>query len=261
MLLKATLPLLCLALLLPATSLCPILDSTRAPYFSLDSDFSAAVLRLSDTGGRIGAPIPGLSLILLLSLLRRRDISPRRGRDTTVSLLILVLFAAGGAWLNEHVIKRYFGIPRPNIEWLCGPDGKGSLKMTATDFYIPETKAERRIPLQQLLNGKAVPVPLTERIRDHWILEVGYSFPSGHAFLAFFFATYFPALAVSWLPERHWWPFYLLMPWAVLIAMTRLVLRVHTPMDISAGALQGMCAGLLAFLIVRGLCRSGPIKD
>lgn len=61
-----------------------------------------------------------------------------------------------------------------------------------------------------------------------------YSFPSGHTL----HAVSFTVLAVSSFPDLAW----LCVPFAMLVAMSRVVLGLHYPSDVAAGALIG--AGL-----------------
>ena len=66
-----------------------------------------------------------------------------------------------------------------------------------------------------------------------------YSFPSGHTL----HATAFTLIAIHDYPPLIW----LLLPFAVLVALSRIVLGLHYPSDVLAGALLG--AGL-AILVV-----------
>jgi undecaprenyl-diphosphatase len=67
-----------------------------------------------------------------------------------------------------------------------------------------------------------------------------YSFPSGHTLHAVSFTT----LAVTSFPELAW----LLVPFAVLVAASRVVLGLHYPSDVAAGAVIG--AALAVFSMV-----------
>jgi len=69
-----------------------------------------------------------------------------------------------------------------------------------------------------------------------------FSFPSGHTSAAFLVATqlsfFYPALT------------FLLLPWAVLVGMARVVLAVHFPTDTLIGALMGTALAATSLEIV-----------
>lgn len=62
-----------------------------------------------------------------------------------------------------------------------------------------------------------------------------YSFPSGHTL----HAVSFSIVAISGFPELGW----LLVPFATLVAMSRVVLGLHYPTDVVAGATIGSVLG------------------
>lgn len=65
-----------------------------------------------------------------------------------------------------------------------------------------------------------------------------YSFPSGHTL----HAVAFTLIAVDYAPLLAW----VLLPFALLVALSRLVLGLHYPSDVLAGALLGTVMALLA---------------
>ena len=69
-----------------------------------------------------------------------------------------------------------------------------------------------------------------------------YSFPSGHTLHAVSFTT----LAVTSFPELAW----LLLPFAVLVAASRVVLGLHYPSDVAAGALIGAALAVLSMVLM-----------
>lgn len=67
-----------------------------------------------------------------------------------------------------------------------------------------------------------------------------YSFPSGHTL----HAVAFSIIAVNGYPTLIW----LLLPFAALVALSRVVLGLHYPSDVVAGALLGASLAVLALL-------------
>jgi undecaprenyl-diphosphatase len=68
-----------------------------------------------------------------------------------------------------------------------------------------------------------------------------YSFPSGHTL----HATAFTLIALSYYPALFW----MLLPFSVLVALSRLVLGLHYPSDVIAGAgIGAMVAALFSYV-------------
>lgn len=68
-----------------------------------------------------------------------------------------------------------------------------------------------------------------------------YSFPSGHTL----HATAFTLVALAYFPALGG----LLVPFAALVALSRVVLGLHYPSDVAAGALVGAALASLSFLL------------
>lgn len=69
-----------------------------------------------------------------------------------------------------------------------------------------------------------------------------YSFPSGHTLHAVSFTT----LIVASFPELAW----LCVPFALLVAMSRVVLGLHYPSDVLAGAVIGAALSLVSMAVI-----------
>jgi len=239
--------------MLPAGTLLPF------TYFFQPIDLTGPLAQtaywIAESGGTIGTPVIAISMVGLL--LGRSGLSwKQRGVELLVIVLALATLFGGAAYLNEFVVKPYFAIPRPDIIELAVPSAETSvLKMSADEFYAMPTKSIRSDHLKKVLTPDVSP-PMDDHIRNHWIHETGYSFPSGHSFSAMLVATVFLALGLSYFSQARLWAFYLLVAWAVAVCYSRPILRVHSPTDVCVGGVEGIVVGVLAFLLVRGVLQS-----
>lgn len=206
----------------------------------LTSAWHVAAYWLSQSAGPIGMPLWNLPVIIVLMVKSTPDVK-KRILWTSVALVSLIIFLAGGAQFNERVIKPYFKNPRPNIvELLNGED----YKITYSVFYDETDKEKRRNYLRQLINGDFKSrhgFDIHPLIAEHWIHETGFSFPSGHSFASMMFATF----CLVWVTRRRlpFRPWLILIGWSVAVCYSRCILRVHWPVDIFFGAMQGMIVG------------------
>ena len=223
------------------------------PSIGLTTSFSAWAVRWTNTGDVMGIVLIGLALVGLL-LFRRALPWRRRLQEIAIHILVLAVLQGGGALVNELLMKPLLVVPRPNIVWLAEKDALG---MGAEQFYASMDKHERRAYLEGvLINPNFDAIALTDEVRNHWIHETGYSSPSGHAFSALLFATYFLAIGILFMKGRRRWIFYLLPGWAVMVGWSRVLLRVHRPVDVVLGGLLGIALGVLAIALAYRLLRT-----
>jgi undecaprenyl-diphosphatase len=78
--------------------------------------------------------------------------------------------------------------------------------------------------------------------QDIWLTGIPldrFSFPSGHTLHAAAFTT----VALAYYPMLAW----LLVPFAVLVAMSRVILGLHYPSDVFARAAIGLSLAAISF--------------
>jgi undecaprenyl-diphosphatase len=88
-------------------------------------------------------------------------------------------------------------------------------------------------------------LPLVENITN-------YSFPSGHALLTFILCSIF--IYLIWQGNKKlFWKFFfsfLLLLFAFIVGVSRIILRVHYPTDVLAGFCMGFAWSILSFWLM-----------
>jgi len=211
------------------------------PAIHLDGWLAVWIWRITLTGGLIGVLTLAIICAVVLTL-RRLSPARRIAREFICHIVVLGVLLGGGALLNEHILKPALAVPRPNIVALSE---SGALGVTPEAFYESMTKDERRDHLAATLAGSAGD-EMAPSVRDHWIHEAGYAFPSGHTFSAMLLATYFLILGIDLVKAKWRWGWARFPVWAVLVGWSRVLLGVHRPVDVIVGGLAGLALGVLA---------------
>jgi len=163
-------------------------------------------------------------------------------KQFTILFLMLAFFAL----LNEFGIKRLAQFTRPSHAYVFA---HSNTKINIQEFYQLDFR-ERQAQLKKMIDSSEfIHTHVAEKVRNHWIEEAGYSFPSGHTFNAFLLAT---VLSFSIKRSRmlHFNKYYFVpFIWAAAIGVSRVALGAHTALDVSFGAAMGilMASVLLYF--------------
>ena len=235
-------------------SLLALLAAAAAPAIELDSWLALAAWAVSASGGRVGIPI-----VLVLGVAWLAGTGSHSGNRPMLALLLLgtlVGVLAAAAWGNETLLKPAVGAARPNIRELA----RLGVIPSADEFYRMGDKQRRTEELRQLFTTEPAASLLPDLhplIREHWLVETGHSFPSGHTLASLTLATVFTLLGLR-LRARPVWLVWVFLPWAILVGWSRQLLQVHSTADISCGGLIGVVLGLLVTWIVVGWLRRQP---
>ncbi len=226
-----------------------LLGAYALPPLPLDGPAALIFYWLTEMAGKYGITV--ILFLLSLVVITRPHISRRQRIREGIVLFVAVSFTNGAmAYFNEHILKPALAIPRPDVLELIL---EGRIDLTAEAFYQIGEKVERSLYLAERL-PPGTP-GMHDEIRRHWIRETGYSFPSGHALSAMTTATFFLAWAFAVLQGWRKRLMQALVPWAILAAYSRPILRVHSATDILVGASQGVVTGLLGYSLCYVLLR------
>jgi len=183
-------------------------------------------------------------LLMAILVASRYSGTGARIRKTVLFLLRLTAVLAFLAFINEFVTKPFFAVHRPYVLKL---EKEGLL---FANTYYSLARSERADFMRKTLDEKKnswIVQSLDPKIREHWIMMTGFSFPSGHSQNAFLFALILSFLVQHLLPNGRrlvWIPFL----WAIGICLSRVALGAHSPLDVTMGALTGGLFGGLILL-------------
>jgi phosphatidylglycerophosphatase B len=228
-----------------------VLLSFVLPNIPLDGEVANLAVRVSDSGN--WGQLSFIAIATIVLVISRPGLRARRRAIEGITLSLAMLIAlAGNAMLNERVIKPAFAVPRPNIVALTEARALGASIHDPAEFYARGDKDVRSELLRARLAKLEEPA-LSPLVREHWIVETGYSFPSGHSTAAMTFASLLIALgfALGLSGWRRVFTNTVVPVWAVCVVYSRPLLEVHSGVDVTVGALAGYAWGLGAFVCVR----------
>jgi phosphatidylglycerophosphatase B len=202
---------------------------------SKDSVWSTFAYWVTQSAGKFGT----LGIVLVTSSLFATHFkNPKKKAWTFIqSFLGLTILLSTFAFLNEHVIKPAVGFARPSHSYII----EKTKSNANLDSLYALTTENRKTFFKNILASDTVHFNgIDQRILDHWVDEAGYSFPSGHSFNAFLLAS---ILAFSIYKSEHRkikYLYFIPLLWALLVAISRVAVGAHSPLDVSVGAGIGL---------------------
>ncbi|MBK8551133.1 MAG: phosphatase PAP2 family protein [Ignavibacteria bacterium] len=142
--------------------------------------------------------------------------------------------------------KDIFRNPRPSQLYLVE---KGSIQKGGAEFFSMPLEEKSRFMRKTIDDNETGFNDIYPPILNSWVYESGYSFPSGHAETSFFLGTILAFVII----KTHSKKYYVLIPlaWAILVAISRVVIGVHYPIDVTAGAFIGLSIALIIISLKR----------
>lgn len=153
------------------------------------------------------------------------------------SVFAIVALLAGIAFFNEHVLKETLRIARPSHKYIFSQSGVAA---GLDSLYMRSDDARKEFLQNTISTHQDDFKTIDTQVLQHWTVESGYSFPSGHSCNAFLLAY---ILAYSMYRSRKnivRQLFVLPLLWAVMVAVSRVAIGAHTALDVSVGAAIGL---------------------
>ncbi|MXP66180.1 phosphatidylglycerophosphatase B [Pantoea sp. Nvir] len=167
-----------------------------------------------------------------------------RLKPAVLLFLIMNTTILTGQYANSY-IKDQVQEARPYIVWLEHNHG-----LDNREFYHLTHKERSQYVDQLLASAQIQPFWL----RQHWIFETGFAFPSGHTL----FATSWILLMVGLLwPRRHYITIGIVGFWTIAVMISRLLLGMHWPGDLAMALLLSWLLVMIAIWLVHHFC--GPV--
>lgn len=158
----------------------------------------------------------------------------------------LCVLLSAFAFLNEHVVKPAAGFARPSHTYII----KRTNSAVSLDSLYTLPTESRKVFFKNILAADTVNFrEIDQRILDHWVEEAGYSFPSGHSFNAFLLAGIL-AFGIFQSPNRGLkYLCFIPFAWALLVALSRVAVGAHSPLDVSVGSAMGLTVSFILLSI------------
>ncbi|MBA4054431.1 MAG: hypothetical protein C0490_06955 [Marivirga sp.] len=174
--------------------------------------------------------------------------SPRKKALIFVqSFLGLCMLLSVFAFLNEHAIKPAAGFARPSHTYII----EQTKSAANLDSIYLLTSESRKTFFRNILSSDTVHFrDIDPRILDHWVDEAGYSFPSGHSFNAFLLASIL-AFGIYQSDRKVKYLYFIPLLWALLVALSRVAVGAHSPLDVSVGAGIGLIVSHILLSITK----------
>ncbi|TLX72250.1 phosphatase PAP2 family protein [Labilibacter sediminis] len=202
---------------------------------------------ITHSGSTVGVSV--LLLMCLTILAIKQNGIKNKLRIFGLGSLFFAITIGGIALANEHLIKENLKIHRPNILLL-----NKHYNFDNDTFYALKGKKNRSLYLKEFFEDNLIGYlridekVLSPRVLRLWTTETGFSFPSGHSVSAFLLAILMSYIILLHSGNRNKVLIGVFFCWAVLVALSRVMLGVHSPVDISLGAIIGCLWGMVIIL-------------
>ncbi len=193
---------------------------------------------LTVTGGVYGSCFIIMALVVYLLNYFKKDIKKKRSVLLFAGTILIFQILISGSTL--FYFKDVFRNPRPSQLYIAE---KGSEDKSSKEFFSMMPEEKSKYLRKKIEENKSDFEDVYPPILNSWSEESGFSFPSGHSETSFFLGTILAFVIFKTGSKKY----YMILPvmWAVLVALSRVVIGVHYPVDVAAGAFTGLVIALI----------------
>lgn len=177
--------------------------------------------------------------ILLVILLFSLKTLPKKQMILLSLLLAASILVSQG---TKSALKKVLNEPRPFVVWL-----EDKYHIDDKYFYSLSRDERANILSRELKNNQQIP----RWMLTHWKNETGYSLPSGHTLFASFWLLLFVGLLNF---KRNHTVILLILIWALIIEISRLLLGMHWPLDLAISNVIALIFSIITCYLARRWC-------
>ncbi len=180
--------------------------------------------------------------------------SGKRMRYLAEFIGLLILIELATLAFSQLYTKEIVREPRPSQLYFVE---KGVIENGGREFFAMPMKEKENYLRQRTELRISDFSDVYPPILSSWSGDTTFSFPSGHAQSSFFLGTAMSFIVYNVVPRRNRYLALVPLLWALLVSLSRVVIGVHFPVDVTAGAIAG---AVFAFLLISSKVSARAIR-
>lgn len=212
-------------------------------YRNTDS-FAPVWYLITESGGIYGSLIILLAFTAYLYFHFRKK--GKRMRYLAELIALIGLIELSTLAFSQFYAKELVREPRPSQLYFVE---KGIIEDGGRLFFDMPMEEKQKYLRYRSNEKSAELADVYEPILASWTSETGFSFPSGHSQSSFFLGVMISFVIFRVTGQSN--KLFALIPvaWAMLVSMSRVVIGVHYPWDVAAGAALGLISALFVITL------------
>lgn len=197
---------------------------------------------ITESGGFFGSALILIALIAYLYFHFRS--SGKRMKYLFELIILIIVVELSSLAFSQLYTKEIVREPRPSQMYFVE---KGVIEKGGLQFFSMPMNEKKNYLRQKADERKSDLDDVYPPILDSWSYDASFSFPSGHSQSSYFLGVMIAFIMLRVLPDRKKLLAIVPLIWALLVSLSRVIIGVHYPRDVIAGAAVGI---IFAFLLI-----------